>query len=212
MTSVQFITRQCSNPHCRFRFPLSINQPVGQYCPKCGYKLEQIGHPYSNTPANYHPSLENRGELFILLDNVRSALNVGSIIRTSEGIGVKHIYLCGITPTPDNPKVKKTALSAEISQSWSYHLNAMDVLNEIKRKRIQVWALEITPNSTPLLGTLRQKNSHPILLVAGNEQSGVDPELLSMSDQVIYLPMSGKKTSLNIAVAVGVAATLIKTS
>jgi len=150
-----------------------------------------------------------RVELSILLDNVRSALNVGSIIRTCEGIGVKHIYLCGITPTPENPKVSKTALTAEGLISWSYHLNALDTLKQLKRSGNQVWSLEITPTSIPLDEAIRLKDNFPMVLVAGNEQAGVDPGILAICDRIIYLPMIGSKRSLNIAVAVGAAGTML---
>ncbi|MGB8251655.1 MAG: TrmH family RNA methyltransferase [Anaerolineaceae bacterium] len=151
----------------------------------------------------------HRGELSILLDNVRSALNVGSIIRTCEGTGVKHIYLCGITPTPENPKVSKTALTSESMISWSYHLNALDITKQLKRSGNQVWSLEITPTSIPLDEAVRLKHIFPMILVAGNEQAGVDPGILAISDRIIYLPMIGIKRSLNVAVAVGAASTML---
>ncbi len=75
-----------------------------------------------------------RIDLSILLDNVRSALNVGSILRTCDGIGIEHVYLCGITSTPENPRLRKTALDAEMNPNWSYHLNALDAVIQIKEQ------------------------------------------------------------------------------
>ncbi len=209
MSEKYFIIRQCSNRHCRFRFPASVEQTQMHFCPKCGQKLVNQGEIFTNSVMPAPQTNVNKLVLSILLDNVRSALNVGSIIRTCEGIGVEHIYLCGITPTPENPKVHKTALTAETSISWSYHLNAKDILNHLKKKKIKIWSLEVSATSIPLNDALRQFTGDPILLVAGNEQSGVDPDILAMSDQIVYLPMIGNKRSLNVAVAVGAAINLL---
>lgn len=160
-----------------------------------------------------HPATDHKPDLSILLDNVRSALNVGSIMRSCEGFGVRHIYFCGITPTPDNPKVGKTALTAEGSIAWSYHLNALDTVYQVKIDAVQIWSLEITPLSIPLEEAIQQQNRpFPILLVAGNEQAGVDPAILAASDCLVYFPMEGIKRSLNIAVAVGTAINLIRST
>ncbi|MBN2256543.1 MAG: hypothetical protein JW704_01810 [Anaerolineaceae bacterium] len=172
--------------------------------------MEQIGKPYANVPIDQPPHSIQQIELSILLDNVRSALNVGSILRSAEGLGVKHIYLCGITPTADHPKINKTALGAESNISCSYHLNALDTVDGLKRSSLQIWSLEIAPRSIPIVEALHYPLPDHLLLVAGNELSGVDPEILSISDRIIFLPMTGKKTSLNIAVAVGVAVSLIR--
>ncbi len=204
-----FLIRQCSNRHCRFRFPAPFEQTLQPFCPKCGHKLVKQGLCYANSTMSARKSDLHRGELSILLDNVRSALNVGSIIRTCEGIGVKHIYLCGITPTPENPKVSKTALTSESMISWSYHLNALDITKQLKRSGNQVWSLEITPTSIPLDEAVRLKHIFPMILVAGNEQAGVDPGILAISDRIIYLQMIGIKRSLNVAVAVGAASTML---
>jgi 23S rRNA (guanosine2251-2'-O)-methyltransferase len=209
MSGDHFVIRQCGNQHCRFRFPAPSDQLIQAYCPKCGHVLSEAIQPYTNLLKQpvYPP---NRTiSLSILLDNVRSALNVGSIIRTSEGIGVEHIHLCGITATPENPKVRKTALLADSSMKWSYHLNALDAVKELKSHGVQIWSLEIASGSIPIHEALRFRSDQPILLVAGNEQAGVDPDILSASDHLVYLPMHGNKTSLNIAVAVGIAASML---
>ena len=211
MSSDQFVIRQCSNQHCRFRFPAPADQVIRAHCPKCGHILLHVGQCYANSPIPPTFGTDQRISLSILLDNVRSALNVGSIIRTSEGIGVEHIHLCGITATPDNPKVGKTALLAESTMKWSYHPNALDAVKEQKNDGVQIWSLEITSKSIPLHDAIQYRSSIPVLLVAGNEQAGVDPDILSTSDRLIYLPMYGKKTSLNIAVAVGIAAFMLLT-
>jgi 23S rRNA (guanosine2251-2'-O)-methyltransferase len=209
MSNVLFIIRQCSNPHCRFRFPSPANQLIRSHCPKCGHLLAQDGQAYGNLSAQPASSIDHNLSLSILLDNVRSALNVGSIIRTSEGIGVEHIHLCGITATPENPKVGKTSLQAESTLKWSYHPNALDAVMKLKKDGVQIWSLEMTPGSIPVQVALRYRSEIPLLLVAGNEQAGVDPAILSVSDRLVYLPMHGSKTSLNVAVAVGIAASML---
>lgn len=151
-------------------------------------------------------------DISVMLDNVRSALNVGSILRTCECVGVKHAYLCGITPTPDNPKVCKTALNVEKLISWSYHLNTLDTVKNLKQHGSLIWSLEITQHATPITEVIKHQIDSPIVLVAGNEQAGVDPEILVISDKTIFLPMVGKKHSLNISVALGTAITMLISS
>jgi 23S rRNA (guanosine2251-2'-O)-methyltransferase len=209
MPEALFVTRQCRNPHCRFRFPASAGQSVKEFCPKCGYKLEIMGGPFSNSHLIPGASQANRMSLSILLDNVRSALNVGSILRTCDGIGVSHVHLCGITATPDDPKLQKTALNAELNTNWSYHLNALDAVTSLKSQGFQTWSLEVAMQSISIHEAMKNLPAEPILLVAGNELSGVDPGILSISDKLIHLPMQGKKRSYNIAVAVGMAASLL---
>jgi 23S rRNA (guanosine2251-2'-O)-methyltransferase len=211
MSCVQFVIRQCGNQHCRFRFPAPADQVIQAHCPKCGHLLAQNGQAYENSSIQPSCKFDRNLSLSILLDNVRSALNVGSIIRTAEGIGVEHIHLCGITATPDNPKVGKTALRAESTLKWSYHLNALDAVLRLKNEGVQIWSLEITPKSIPVQDAIKYRSDIPLLLVAGNEQAGVDPGILSVSDRLIHLPMVGSKTSLNIAVAVGIAASILLT-
>jgi len=211
MGTSQFVIRQCVNQHCRFRFPAPADQLLQSHCPKCGHLLEQDGRAYENSPVQQPSSLERTYSLSILLDNIRSALNVGSIFRTADGIGVNPPPLGGITATPDNPKVGKTALLAESCMKWSYHLNALDVVTNLKQEGVQIWSLEMTAKSLPIQAALQHRTEAPMLLVAGNEQSGVDPGVLSISDRLVHLPMAGSKTSLNVAVAVGIAASMLLT-
>ncbi len=94
---------------------------------------------------------------------------------------------------------------------WSYHLNALDVVTNLKQEGVQIWSLEMTAKSLPIQAALQHRTEAPMLLVAGNEQSGVDPGVLSISDRLVHLPMAGSKTSLNVAVAVGIAASMLLT-
>ena len=144
-------------------------------------------------------------QYLVLIDNVRSIFNVGYIFRAFYGVGVAHIHLCGITPTPQHPKISKTSLGAERSVSWTYHRNALDAANEIKAAGASLWALENTATSESLFDQAGLSDQPNIALVVGNELTGIDPELLAMCDRVVHLPMAGVKGSLNVAVAFGIA-------
>lgn len=140
-----------------------------------------------------------------LLDNIRSTFNVGSIFRTADGVGVRHLYLCGVTATPANPKVAKTALGAERAVAWSYHPNGLDVAQELKAKGYRLWALESDSRARSLLTSAGELQGSPIALVVGNEVAGVDPGILAICDRVLCIPMQGAKRSLNVAIAFSVA-------
>jgi tRNA G18 (ribose-2'-O)-methylase SpoU len=141
-----------------------------------------------------------------LLDNVRSAWNVGSIFRSAEGFGFRHLYLCGITPTPENEQVRKTALGAENIVPWSSHRNAIELLHELRPRGYSIWVLERTNRSERLGQALSAIREPRLVLVVGNEQAGVDPGILDLADKVVHIQMLGWKRSFNVAVAFSVAA------
>ncbi len=143
----------------------------------------------------------------VLLDNVRSAWNVGSILRSADGFGFAHAYLCGITPTPENEAVTKTSLGAEDSVTWSYHKDAVKLIKGLKKEGRKIIALEDDPRSVSIKdeGSGMQDESGVVLIV-GSEATGVDPELLDLCDQIFYIPMRGEKKSFNVAIAFSVAA------
>jgi tRNA G18 (ribose-2'-O)-methylase SpoU len=140
-----------------------------------------------------------------LLDNIRSSYNVGSIFRTADGAGITHLYLGGITPTPEHPKVAKTALGADSTVPWSYHMNGLEMILDLKGRGWKLWALESGQKAVPLFEAVLTLPIQPILLIVGNERAGVDPEILDSCDSILSLPMSGHKQSLNVSVAFGVA-------
>jgi tRNA G18 (ribose-2'-O)-methylase SpoU len=148
----------------------------------------------------------------VLLDNIRSAWNVGSMLRSADGAGVRRVHLCGISPTPDNPKTFKTALGAETAVYWSYHPNSLNAANALKSQGLRLWALEGGPGATSIFQAVRTLDSRPIALVVGNEVSGIDPELLSSCEQVVSIPMAGYKRSLNVAIAFGIAVYILRFS
>jgi tRNA G18 (ribose-2'-O)-methylase SpoU len=139
----------------------------------------------------------------IVLDNVRSLYNVGSIFRTSDGAVIEKLYLCGFTPRPPRREIEKTALGATQSVLWEYHQSARDLLLKVKERGIKLCALELTTDSIPYAEI--KKDDFPLCLVIGNELTGVSKEVIEMVDLAIEIPMYGIKHSLNVAVAYGIA-------
>jgi tRNA G18 (ribose-2'-O)-methylase SpoU len=203
-TEAEFQIFECSNPSCHFRCPSNLTERRLERCPLCGADLLPQGSPFINQkrlaePANSHIHLE------VLLDNLRSTLNVGSIFRTADGAGVQFIFCCGTTPTPDHPKIAKTSLGAEDFTPWEYRPNALDLVNEKRQAGFQIISMEASESSHSLFAENSLTSKKPFLLVMGNEVSGIDPEILQISDEIFYIPMYGKKSSLNVAVAFGIA-------
>lgn len=136
-------------------------------------------------------------KIHIVLDNIRSAFNVGSIFRSADGAGsVEKIYLCGITADTDNPKLEKTALGALEMVDSEHYENTIDAIEELKDKNIPVYAVELTDNAENY-----QEVEYPekIALVFGHEKKGVPDNIVKMCDKSIYVPMRGLKESLNVA-------------
>jgi tRNA G18 (ribose-2'-O)-methylase SpoU len=140
----------------------------------------------------------------VLLDNIRSAWNVGSILRSADGFGFGHAYLCGITPTPEVDAVRKTALGAEEFVTWSHHKDAVKLVKGLKLEGWKVAALEEDQRAIPISQFI--DSSQPVVLILGSEVTGVDPELLDLADSILYIPMRGQKRSFNVANAFSIAA------
>lgn len=144
----------------------------------------------------------------VLLHNIRSTHNVGSIFRTSDSVGVTKIYLSGYTPTPldkyGKPRkdIAKVALDAEKIVSWEYILNPEKLIKKLKKEKYQIIALEQSRNS---IDYKKVKVKYPVLFVVGNEVDGISRKILSLSDMVAEISMKGAKESLNVSVAFGVA-------
>lgn len=153
-------------------------------------------------------------DFFIILDNIRSLENIGSIFRTSDALGVSKIYLCGISgkaplgETQENflkrkgAIATKTALGAENTVLFEYHKSTLSLIKKLKKIKIQIVALEQAPKS---IYYTKFKPRFPLALILGNEVAGVSKKVLSLCDKVIELPMRGKKESLNVAVSFGIA-------
>ena len=196
---------QCQNPSCGLRFPLDRAEFKGTYCPHCGGDLLPAvpALPQSHPVAN---PLTNTKNLSGILDNIRSAQNVGALFRTADGAGLHKLWLCGITPSPaDNSQIAKTALGAEQTVPWERTPSTLALVEELKAQDVIILALEAAPGSTSLFSYSLPKADKPIALVVGSEPAGVDPEVLLLADATLSLPMAGSKGSLNVAVAFGVA-------
>ncbi len=208
MSSSSLIIRQCRNSECSFRFPAPLSESSGRFCPLCGWETDIVTPTKPAEPLNPRESTpEPAGQVVeALLDNIRSTYNVGSMFRAPDGAGLDGLHLCGITPTPENPKVVKTALGAEKSVKWKYYRNSVLAVQEFINLGYWIFALEASARSESIYkldGTFAQK---PILLVVGNEICGVDPDILALSDRILWIPMHGLKESLNVALAFGIAA------
>jgi len=164
----------------------------------------------SLNPELASPPNQPRVQLEGLLDNVRSAWNVGAMFRTADGIGVSKLYLCGITPTPESKEVRKTALGAQESIVWEYSRNAVNRTKQLIEDGARLWALEQDTRSIAIGETLEMAagsaTNKRIVLVVGNEVTGVDPALLDLCEYIVHIPMRGQKRSLNVEVAFGIAA------
>jgi tRNA G18 (ribose-2'-O)-methylase SpoU len=142
--------------------------------------------------------------VYVVLDSIRSSYNVGSIFRTSDGVMIEHLYLCGYTPAPPKKEVLKTALGSTESISWSHEKDAVKIITELKGKGVKICALEQTSNTIPHYD-IKFEDHFPLCLIVGNEITGVSQELIDLCDFSIELPQYGIKQSLNVAVAYGIA-------
>lgn len=145
----------------------------------------------------------NIGNVYVVLDNVRSAQNVGSFFRTCDSLNVEKIYLCGITSVPPNKEIFKTALGATESVKWDYFENTVQCIEHLKSKDYVIICVEQTENSL-MLNNYELELDKNICLVFGNEIEGVSPEVINLSDECIEIPQLGTKHSLNVSVAGGI--------
>jgi len=141
--------------------------------------------------------------IVIVLDNVRSLNNVGSVFRTGDAFLIEAVYLCGITGQPPNKEIQKTALGATESVAWKYMENTLDAVNELKNDGYLVYAIE-QAESAIMLNNFMPSKRQKIAIIFGNEVKGVQQEVIDASTDVIEIPQVGTKHSLNIAVSVGI--------
>ncbi len=139
----------------------------------------------------------------VVLNDIRSLYNVGSIFRTADGAGVEKLWICGITGFPPDNQISKTALGAEKEVPWEYRRHVCEIVRELKARGYQILFLEQLAESIPYQDF---RASGPVCLVLGNEISGVSEELLALCDKTIEIDMAGAKNSLNVSVAFGVVA------
>jgi len=146
---------------------------------------------------------EKKIPLIVVLDNVRSLHNVGSIFRTADAFLVEAVYLCGITSTPPNAEIHKTALGAENTVDWRYFADANQAVAELKNTGYTVFAIEQAKGST-LLPELKLKKNAKYAVIFGNEVKGVKQSVVDMCDNCIEIPQFGTKHSLNVSVTGGI--------
>ena len=216
----------CPNPKCAHRFSLEEPQFDSDkrnhfhgLCPNCKIQasfrtleaLAVIDNVYEKRKARGGlaggPELQGVPRLSVLVEDVRSLWNVGSIFRTADGAGFDRIYLSGISGSPPRKEIEKVSLGAENTVNWLYERNPLAVIEDLKSEGVEIVGLEVSDNSRLLTEALAEKSlSVPLCLVLGNEVSGLSPQVLSSCSSVCHLPMRGFKESLNVAVAFGIAA------
>lgn len=145
----------------------------------------------------------SRHPVYVMLSNIRSLYNVGSIFRTCDSALVSELLLCGFTPHPPRDEIAKTALGAVDSVPWQYFKQEKDAIEYLKSKGVKIFALEITDKKR--LYSSIKADEYPLCIVLGNELTGLDNEILDMCDDAIEIPMYGVKHSLNVGVATGIA-------
>ncbi len=141
--------------------------------------------------------------LIIILDNIRSLNNIGSVFRTADAFLIEKIYLCGITATPPHKDIQKTALGATDTVDWEHKKDTLQLIQDLKSQDIKVISIEQAENAT-LLHDFTIESNQKYAIVFGNEVKGVQQQVVSESDAVIEIPQHGSKHSLNISVSSGI--------
>ncbi|MBK9145419.1 MAG: RNA methyltransferase [Candidatus Melainabacteria bacterium] len=188
-------------PHCLM--PAAFRSPEALTAIEREYQRKLAAGALRGGPAGE----DTRPALSVLVEDVRSLWNIGSIFRTADGAGFGAIYLCGITGSPPRKEIAKVSLGAEETVYWEYHPNPVTVLRELSGKGVRIIGLEVTSDSVLLSQALSEGLiDRPLCLVVGNEVSGLSPQVIHFCHRVCHLPMKGMKESLNVAVAFGIAA------
>ena len=200
------VIRQCSNPECKFRFPDTNFLKPQIPCPICKTSTDLVQRIGLFTDERINNIWQIPIEIICVIDNVRSVYNVGAIFRTAIGFGLRKIYLCGITPTPNHKNFNKSSLGAERYVSWKKTLNCVDQCTALKTEEYKIISIETSDNSISILNVNKRTFAwNKIAVVVGNEISGVDPEVIALSDLVISIPINGANKSFNVTTAFGIA-------
>jgi 23S rRNA (guanosine2251-2'-O)-methyltransferase len=150
-----------------------------------------------------HFKIAEKTPIVVVLDNVRSLNNIGSVFRTSDAMAIEAVYLCGITAKPPHREINKTALGATESVVWEYFDRTELAVEKLKDKGYTIVSIEQTENST-YLNDYKVKKDQKLAIIMGHEVNGVAQEIIDLSDDVIEIPQKGTKHSLNISVTTGV--------
>lgn len=205
-------TPRLTLPHPRAGARHFVMQPMAFLAP-----LWRPEAPQSSPTSHTKKSIDEMGRdsveafkskkklpIAVILDNIRSLNNIGSIFRTADGFCVSHIALCGITATPPSPEIHKTALGAEDSVDWEYYPTTARAVEALRQRGYVIACLEQVHNSVSL-NDFNVDTSQSYAIVAGNEVSGVDQSIVNDSDICIEIPQAGTKHSLNVAVSTAIA-------
>lgn len=141
--------------------------------------------------------------IVVVLDNIRSCNNIGSVFRTSDALLIEKIFLCGITATPPNAEIHKTALDSEKSVEWEYLEKTEDAVVQLQNSGYKVYAIEQVENSISLLNYF-PANDEKVAIILGNEVKGVQQKVVNMSNGSIEIPQFGTKHSFNVSVSAGI--------
>ena len=144
-----------------------------------------------------------KNPIYIIVDNVLDTYNVGAIFRLADAVAATKVYLCGVTETPPNTRIKKASINTTEWVTWSYSSTTVEALQELKSQKsnLKIVAIEQDPRSVSFD---KVEYEFPIALVVGNETDGVSKEVLDMADQIVELPMYGVNVSLNVMVSLGI--------
>ncbi len=167
------------------------------------YNMRKLKNNELNRITVKEFKLIKKNPFVVVLDNIRSLNNIGSIFRTSDAFLVESIFLCGITACPPHKDIQKTALGATESVDWEYYNNTIDAINYLKSKKYKIISIEQTENSLSLLDfkiVLNQKYA----LIFGNEVKGVSQKVVDNSDNSIEIPQMGTKHSFNVSISAGI--------
>jgi len=151
-----------------------------------------------------HKPTEKKNPVVLLLDNIKDPKNVGSMFRIADAMGVQKVYLTGNAPTPPNKNINKTSRSTEKSVDFEYQLDALDVISQLKSDCFSIISLEVTSSSIDLADVACDSYDR-VCIVVGAESEGVSDSILRASDLHVHIPMYGQNSSMNVAVACGIA-------
>jgi len=191
------------------RYPSPQHDPRRDACPLCEAptaRIEAYDEPVTHVPTT---STDDDRRLVAILDNIRSAQNVGMMLRSADGVALDAVYLGGLTAAGDHPKVVKTALGAEQSTPWTTRLDAVACVQDLQAAGFEVWAIERTADSVSLQAVTERPPR--LAVVVGNERAGIDPAVLRLADRQVHLDMYGTKSTVNVGVAFGTALYWLRT-
>ncbi|MBN2307372.1 MAG: RNA methyltransferase [Candidatus Hydrogenedentes bacterium] len=162
--------------------------------------MSELEPHYRMVPPEQLPELP-RNPVHVVLDNIRSAFNVGSIFRTADAGAVSHIHLCGMTAHPPSVKLAKTALGACDYVPWTYHERSLDAIELLRSQGIPLAAVEVADHA---VSHLRYAWPRPVAIVFGNEVTGISADVMARCDAAVQIPMRGFKNTINVATAFGI--------